>query len=247
MAQNKNKIYFISDAHLGREATSLEKEKEQKLLSFLAQIEPECEILYILGDLFDFWFEYKNLIPKQFDSILFALRKLKESGSQVIYLAGNHDFWLGDFLPKQLGIEVHPDFLEVSHQGKRLFLTHGDGLAKKDVGYRILKKILRNEICIWLYSLLPSDWAYFIAKEVSQSSRNYTSKKDLKYLEEYKIFAQEKIKSGFDYVIMGHIHLPILEKIDKGYYVNVGDWMKNFSYGVLEKGELRLERFGQKI
>ncbi len=244
MAQNKNKIYFISDAHLGREATSLEKGKEQKLLSFLSQIEPECETLYILGDLFDFWFEYKNLIPKQFNSILFALKKLKASGSQIVYLAGNHDFWLGDFLPKQLGIEVHPDFLEVSHQGKKLFLTHGDGLAKKDVGYRILKKILRNEICIWLYGLLPADWAYFIAKEVSQSSRNYTSQKDLKYLEEYKIFAGEKIKSGSDFVIMGHVHQPIKEKIGNGFYVNLGDWMKNFSYGVLEKGELRLERFG---
>lgn len=244
MTQNKNKIYFISDAHLGRESTLLESQKEQKLLAFLSQIEAECETLYILGDLFDFWFEYKNLIPKQFASILFALKKLKNSGSHIIYLAGNHDFWLGDFLPQQLGIAVHPDFLEVSHQGKKLFLTHGDGLAKKDIGYRILKKILRNRVNIWLYRQLPTDFSYRLAKKVSHSSGDYNREKDLTFLEEYKKFAQEKINSGFDFVIMGHIHQPILEKLDKGYYVNVGDWMKNFSYGVMEKGELRLERFG---
>ena len=244
MTQNKNKIYFISDAHLGRESTSQENQKEQKLLAFLSQIEAECETLYILGDLFDFWFEYKNLIPKQFASVLFALKKLKDSGSQVIYLAGNHDFWLGDFLPQQLGIAVYPDFLEVSHQGKRLFLTHGEGLAKKDIGYRILKKILRNRVNIWLYRQLPTDFSYWLAKKVSHSSGNYNREKDLTFLEEYKKFAKEKIASGFDFVIMGHIHQPIKEKIDKGFYVNVGDWMKNFSYGVLEKGELRLESFG---
>ncbi len=243
MAQNKNKIYFISDAHLGREATPTEKEKEQKLLSFLSQVEPECEILYILGDLFDFWFEYKNLIPKQFNSVLFALKRLKDSGSKIIYLAGNHDFWLGDFLPKQLGIVVHSDFLEVSHQGKRLFLTHGDGLAKKDIGYRILKKILRNRVNIWLYRQLPTDFSFWLAKKVSHSSGNYNKLNEATYLEEYKNFAKEKINSGFDFVIMGHVHQPIKEKIGNGFYVNLGDWMKNFSYGVLEKGELRLERY----
>lgn len=242
MSPNKNKIYFISDAHLGRESTLLESQKEQKLLAFLSQIEAECETLYILGDLFDFWFEYKNLIPKQFASILFALKKLKDSGSKIIYLAGNHDFWLGDFLPQQLGIAVHPDFLEVSHQGKKLFLTHGDGLAKKDIGYRILKKILRNKVNIWLYRQLPADFSYWLAKKVSHSSGNYTQQKNIEY-QEYLNFARGKIASGFDFVVMGHIHQPILEKIDKGFYVNVGDWMKNFSYGVLERGELRLERF----
>ncbi|EQB62763.1 MAG: Metallophosphoesterase [candidate division Zixibacteria bacterium RBG-1] len=242
MTQNKNKIYFISDAHLGRESISLESQKEQKLLAFLSQIENECETLYVLGDLFDFWFEYKNLIPKQFASTLFALKKLKNSGTKIIYLAGNHDFWLGDFLPQQLEISVHPNHLEVSHQGKKLFLTHGDGLAKKDIGYRVLKKILRNKVNIWLYRQLPADFSFWLAQKVSHSSGNYTQQKNIEY-QEYLNFAKGKINSGFDFVIMGHIHQPILEKIDKGYYVNVGDWMKNFSYGVLEEGELRLEKF----
>ena len=244
MPENKNKIYFISDAHLGRDSSSTEREKEQKLCSFLSEIQKEAEYLYILGDLFDFWFEYKHLIPKQYSSILWRLKQLKDSGTKIYYLAGNHDFWLGDFLPKELGIEIYFDFLEATHQGKKLFLTHGDGLAKKDMGYRILKKILRNKFNIWWYRQLPTGLAYSLAKKVSQASRGYTAERDLKYLEEYKKFAQGKIASGFDYVLLGHIHIPIFEKIENGYYVNLGDWFKNFTYGVMERGELRLERYG---
>ncbi len=243
MPEEKNKIYFISDAHLGKEISPQESAIQQKLCSFLSEIQKDAEFLYILGDLFDFWFEYKHLIPKQYSSVLWSLKNLKDSGTKISYLAGNHDFWLGDYLPQELGIEIYFDFLGVTHQGKKLFLTHGDGLAKKDVGYRILKKILRNKINIWLYRQLPTGLAYSLAKKVSQASRGYTGERDLKYLDEYRKFAQEKIVLGFDYVLLGHIHIPIFEKIDKGFYVNLGDWFKNFTYGVMEEGELRLERY----
>ena len=238
----KDKVYFFSDAHLGAGSKSEEKEKESKLICFLKQIEPDASHLYIVGDLFDFWFEYRYLIPKGFQSVLSRLAQLKSSGVEINYLSGNHDFWLGDFLPEQMGIPVHKDSLAAEHQGKKIFLSHGDGLAKSDRGYRLLKKILRNKVNIWLYRQLPPDFSVPLARYVSGSSRDYTSGRETKFQEEYRQFAEERISSGFDYVILGHTHQPQLEKIGNGVYVNLGDWFKNFSYAVMEKGEIRLER-----
>ena len=241
----KDKVFFISDAHLGSQTPSQEKEKEERLISFFQKIEPDACGLYIVGDLFDFWFEYKHLIPKSFQRVLWRLEKLKTSGTQIIYICGNHDFWLGDFLPVQMGIPVHKDGLSVELQGKKIYLSHGDGLAKSDWGYRILKKILRNRVNIWLYRQLPPDFAIPLARFVSSSSRNYTSGRETKFLDEYGQFAAQKISSGFDYVILGHTHHPCLEKIEKGVYVNLGDWFGNYTYAVLDKGEIRLERFAK--
>ncbi len=239
----RQKIFLFSDAHLGSGSTEQEQEKEEKLLSFFGKVEAEASRLYIVGDLFDFWFEYKQLIPKNFQRVLNHLSQLRDKGIAIDYLCGNHDFWLGDFLPDELGIPVHRDSLEVELQGKKVYLSHGDGLARSDWGYRILKKILRNKINIWLYRQLPPDLSIPLAKFVSGSSRNYTAGRETKFLEEYRQFAEEKIKSGFDMVILGHTHQPNLEKIDGGIYVNLGDWFKHFSYAVLEKEEIRLERF----
>jgi len=238
----RDKVFFFSDAHLGCGTPSEEKHKEERLISFLQKLAKEASHLYIVGDLFDFWFEYRHLIPKNFQRIINQLGRLRDAGVRIDYLCGNHDFWLGDFLPAQMGIRVHRESLKVDHQGKRFFLCHGDGLAKSDWGYRILKKILRSKVNIWLYRQLPPDFSIPFAKFVSGSSRNYTSGRETKFLEEYKQFAEEKIKSGFDIVILGHTHQPQIEKIENGTYVNLGDWFKNFSYAVLEKGEIRLER-----
>src|SRR3989337_947365 len=126
----RDKIFFFSDAHLGSGSSSEEKMKEERLIAFLKKVQVEASHLYIVGDLFDFWFEYRHLIPKNFQRIINQLGWLKEGGVKIDYLCGNHDFWLGDFLPQQMGIPVHRDFLEVEHQGKKIFLSHGDGLAK---------------------------------------------------------------------------------------------------------------------
>jgi UDP-2,3-diacylglucosamine hydrolase len=206
-------------------------------------VKTQASHVFIVGDLFDFWFEYHHLIPKQFQRILSALGELKDKGVQIDYLCGNHDFWLGDFLPQQLGIPVHKDSLTVERQGKKLFISHGDGLAKSDWGYRILKKILRSKVNIWLYRQLPPDFSIPLAKYVSGSSRDHTSRRETKFLEEYREFAKLKLETGFDAVILGHTHQPNLEQIGKGVYVNLGDWFKNYSYAVLEKGEISLERF----
>ncbi len=235
-------VYFLSDAHLGAAPEQKERVKEKRLLALLDQIKKDGDRLYILGDLFEFWFEYKNVVPKEHLDILIRLKELTEEGVKVIYVAGNHDFWLGDFLSEEIGIDIHKESLSVEHQGKRIFIIHGDGLAKKDRGYRILKKILRNRTNIWLYRQLPPDIGIPLAKKVARLSRSHTSKKE-HYLEDYIDFAKEKIDQGHDAVVMGHTHHPMIRDLGNGIYLNVGDWIENFTYGKLKEGEFLLEEF----
>lgn len=244
-------VYFISDAHLGAEEKEKEKLKENKLVSFLDKIKEDGEFLYILGDMFEFWFEYKNVIPKDHFAILGKLRNLVDSGMKVNYIVGNHDFWLGDFLTEQIGIKIFKYPIEITHQDKRIFVAHGDGLAKKDLGYRILKKILRNRVNIFLYKQIPPDISYPLAKFVAGRSRAQTDRREASYLDDYRNFAHEKIRQGFDAVILAHTHMPILESLGDSsknspherIYLNIGDWFKHFTYGKLIEGEFYLEEF----
>jgi len=235
------KVYFISDAHL-----SFSKNHAEKwLVSFLTSIKKDAGHLYIIGDLFDFWLEYKNVIPAAFLRILSVLLDLTQRGIKVTYLPGNHDFWLGDYLHRQVGIELADEKLDVIHQGKRIHLFHGDGLAYGDYGYRLIKKLFRFEPNIWLYKLLPVDLAYKLAFGVSGASREYTTKKP-KDLQGYYDYAAVKLKAGSDAVIMGHTHVPEIKKLENGQYINTGDWIEHFSYVVLENGEFELKYYNHK-
>ncbi len=234
-------IYFFSDVHLGENNSSNDKRKLEKLLPFFDLIEKNGDKLYILGDLFDFWFEYKHAIPKVHLKVISRISHLIESGIEVNYISGNHDFWLGDYLEKEAGIRIHRDDLIVTEQGKKLFLTHGDGISPSDKGYRILKKILRNRFNIWLYQKLPVDWGIPLAKAVAGSSREHTSGRCLKFLEDYRKFAQDKLLEGYDAVMIGHLHKPILEELDGGIYMNTGDFIEHFSYIKMTDGCFSLE------
>ena len=235
------KVYFISDAHL----SFFNNHAEKWLASFLAGIKKDTSHLYMVGDLFDFWLEYKNVIPAAFLRILSVLLDLTQNGVKVIYLPGNHDFWLGDYLHRQVGIVLAEEKLDVIHQGRRIHLFHGDGLAYGDYGYRFIKKLFRFKPNIWLYKLLPVDLAYRLAFSVSGASRDYTSKKE-KNLQGYYDYANEKIKAGSDAVIMGHTHVPEIKKLENGLYINTGDWIEHFSYIVLEDGEFKLKYYNHK-
>lgn len=237
----RRNIYFISDAHL----TFTNGYVENLLVSFLKSIKKDASHLYIVGDLFDFWLEYKNVIPAAFLKILSALLELTQNGVKVIYLPGNHDFWLGDYLHRQAGVMLADEKINISHQGKRIHLFHGDGLAYGDYGYRFIKKLFRAKPNIWLYKLLPVDLAYKIALRVSGTSRQYTSKMP-KDLQGYYDYAAEKIKTGSDVVIMGHTHVPELINMGVGLYINTGDWIENFSYAVLKDGEFELKYYERK-
>lgn len=234
-------IYFFSDVHLGAAEKELEKIKLEKLFSLFDLMQADARKVYILGDLFDFWFEYKHAIPKEHLQVVFKLAAMIENGIEVHYISGNHDFWLGEFLANEVGIKIHRDYYETIENGKKLFLIHGDGLSPADWKYRILKKILRNRVNIWLYQKIPCDIGIPLAKFVSSSSRLHTDGRESRFVGDYEAYAEEKLKSGYDAVLIGHTHYPQRIEFDRGLYLNTGDMMKNFSYGRLDNGELTLE------
>jgi UDP-2,3-diacylglucosamine hydrolase len=149
---------------------------------------------------------------------------------------------MDDYFEKQIGVVLHRDHLDLEYGGKRLHLIHGDGLAKADRGYRLLKRILRNRFNIWLYRKLPPDWAIPLAKWVSGSSRDYTSRRDHTFQPDYEAYAADKLNNGYDIVAIGHLHLPQLKKLDGGEYINTGDFIHNFSYARIDESSTTLEK-----
>ena len=234
-------IYFISDVHLGLRPREEEKEKEERLLSFLRTAYRLVDSLYILGDLFDFWFEYATVIPKGFHRTLAALQEFTDRGKAVHYLTGNHDFWIGDYFTVELGIRLHADPFEELLEGKRVYLHHGDGLAEHDLGYRMIKPVLRNKWNIRLYRWLHPDLGVRLARRSSRGSREYTSAKDYGETNGMVQFAAKRFHEGVDIVIMGHRHKPIIIKVGTGTYVNLGDWITYNTYAVLDRGTIELK------
>ncbi|MEA2030597.1 MAG: UDP-2,3-diacylglucosamine diphosphatase [candidate division Zixibacteria bacterium] len=234
-------LYIFSDAHLGCGTPEEERLKRDKISTLFAKIMADGNRLIILGDLFDFWFEYRYTIPKEHHDILFMLNGLVEHGIKVDYVSGNHDFWMGDFFEKQMRMNVYRDFLNIQYEGKNLHLIHGDGLAASDRGYRFLKRILRNRFNIWLYRKLPPDWAIPLAKKVSGSSRHYTSRRDHLFAKDYEKYAQTKLHDEFDIVAIAHLHIPVFKNFDNGIYINTGDFINHFSYVKLVNGRVTLE------
>jgi UDP-2,3-diacylglucosamine hydrolase len=243
------KYYFISDCHLGygrdREA---DRVREQRLLAVLEKIENEAKSgttagLFIVGDLFDSWFEYRQVIPKRHVRTIAMLSKIREY-IPVEYLMGNHDFGHKDYFEKELSIPVHSGDIEKLLNGKRFYIAHGDGKALNDTGYIILRSILRNKFLLWCYSWLHPDIGIWIAERMSGGSRAYTDNRDtLQKQDGLRIYAEKKIAEGFDYVIMGHRHKAEIVDIDgKGTYVNLGDWLKSYTYGVFDENGFRIEQ-----
>lgn len=234
-------VYFISDVHLGLGTKEREREKENLLLGFLREIRPGAEMLFIVGDLFDFWFEYSTVIPKGFHRTLAALQDFTDGGIAIHYLAGNHDFWMGDYFATELGMQLHFDPFEITLGGKRVYLHHGDGLARNDLGYRLVKPVLRNKWNIRLYRWLHPDIGVPLARGSSRTSRDYTTNKEYGEGNEMLGVARGKIQGGIDIVVMGHRHRPDLQMIGKGTYVNLGDWITYNTYGELVGGIMTLK------
>lgn len=223
-------LYIFSDAHLGAGSPRDEEIKISKIESLFDIVRGDGDRLIILGDLFDFWFEYKHAIVKDHFHVLHLIHDLSRSGITIDYVSGNHDFWMDDYFEKQIGVQVHRDSFDTEYAGNRMHLIHGDGLAPGDGGYRLLKKVLRGSLNIRLYRKLPPDWAIPLAKWVSGSSRKHTAKRDLTFAPDYANYARRKLADGYDIVAIGHLHLPIREEFDEGVYVNTGDFINHFSY-----------------
>ncbi|MEE9555272.1 MAG: UDP-2,3-diacylglucosamine diphosphatase [candidate division Zixibacteria bacterium] len=237
--ENRTRVYFVSDVHLDiKESPS---ERETRLLEVFKKVKEDASHLYIVGDLFDFWFEYKLAIPAAYLKILAALLDLTQSGVKIFYIPGNHDFWMRDYLTRQAGVELTDDFHDIEHFGKKILITHGDGIRKDDRGYRFIKRIFRNKLCIWLYSQLPVNFAYRLAMVTSKASRSYTEARDEIDSSDYIDFAREKMAGGYDAVVMGHVHKPEIIETDSGLYVNCGDFFGNYSYVQLDNDGFELK------
>ncbi|KMQ52728.1 UDP-2,3-diacylglucosamine diphosphatase [Chitinispirillum alkaliphilum] len=245
MSDSRNTAYFISDAHFGISLPGFEN-RDKRFCEFVDSIKENASHLFILGDLFDFWIEYKHAIRPDYFLILYQLRKLVESGVKVHYLAGNHDFALGSFLNNTVEISICSSTLDLTIQGKRIFLFHGDGILKRDVGYRILKKMLRNRINQKLYKMLHPGLGIPFGIFCSGSSRKHSSRLlTPELVKEYRQAAVKKFGSGYDVVMFGHTHHGEVVRFGDKIYCNTGAWLKHYNYVSMKDGELTLWEFSQ--
>ncbi|MBN2572604.1 MAG: UDP-2,3-diacylglucosamine diphosphatase [Ignavibacteriales bacterium] len=238
----KSKYYFISDIHFGFDSPSKEVEKEKLFVEFIDKIIPDCKTLFILGDLFDYWFEYRTVLQKGYFGVFTALKKLTSNGTGVYYFIGNHDFMHRDFFEKEIGVKLLKDEISINLENKKFFLAHGDDFVKNDLGYKILKKILRSKVNQFLYSLLHPDIGIWLARLSSKKSRGYTDKKDYGKVDGLFEFAKKKIKEGYDYVIFGHVHRLKDEKFEAGRYINLGSWLSEPHYGEFSNNEFKIKK-----
>ena len=225
--------FFFSDAHLGLGDPRKARERERDVVRFLEHVgQSDAERLWIVGDLFDYWFEYRSVIPRAFVRTIGSLAALADAGVTIEYLMGNHDFGHRDFFEQEIGATVHPGDVEREIHGRRVYISHGDGKAFNDRGYLLLKKVLRARSSNRLWRLLHPDIGIGVAARASRKSRDHTNRKNYDGLEPGEIdglatFAQKKIEEeGFDLVVMGHSHSFVDREYGKGRYINLGDWVK---------------------
>jgi len=232
-------VYFISDAHLGIESRAKEEIKRRALLSFFEEVGHRGSALYILGDLYDFWFEYGADVSSGDNAVADALAALVSEGKNVTYVAGNHDYWLGEYWNRR-GVRVSRDPVMAEIQGKTVFMAHGDGLGATEPAYHLVKWLLRNRATIGLYSRLGKRMGNGLAVMVSKMSRAKSSKAVPRMTEGLLRYAMTKFKEGCDIVICGHIHNPTMIVEEDRIFCLLGDWMEHFTYARMNGGQLEL-------
>ncbi|MFN6375081.1 MAG: UDP-2,3-diacylglucosamine diphosphatase [Chitinophagia bacterium] len=245
--ESGKKIYFISDFHLGvpDHASSLTREK--KIVAFLETIRHDAAMIFIVGDLFDFWFEYRKVVPKGFVRILGKMAELTDAGIPIHFFVGNHDMWMSGYFEKELNIPVFYEPKEYDFNGKKFLVGHGDGLGPGDHGYKFIKKIFRNPACQFLFGLIPPYFGMALAAFSSRGSRSITGNSDEQFLGEEKEWLIQYCKrklatQDFDFFIFGHRHLPIDFPLnEKSRYINLGDWLKYNSYAQFDGEGLSLK------
>lgn len=244
---SSKKIYFISDFHLGAPDETKSLEREKKIVAFLDEIRKDAEQIFILGDLFDFWFEYKKVIPKGYVRILGKLAELTDSGIPIKFFVGNHDMWMKDYFQKELNIPVYFEPVEFHLNGKDFLIGHGDGLGPGDHGYKFLKLIFRNKISQFLFGMIPPTWGIGLANYFSRKSRAKTGESNQIFEGEDKewlvTYCKDVLKKKhYDYFVFGHRHLPLdISLNENSRYINLGDWIQYFSFAVLEGEHLSLK------
>ncbi|MBO4645606.1 MAG: UDP-2,3-diacylglucosamine diphosphatase [Bacteroidales bacterium] len=227
-------VFFASDFHFGVPDEERSQQRENAIVQWLDQIQNSAQHLFLLGDIFDFWFEYRDVIPKGFCHFFAKLREFRQKGIQIYYFTGNHDMWVKDYFSKYLGIKIFRSQQAFIINGKRCVIGHGDGLDPTDKGYLLIKKIFASRINIALYGALPPRWAFALARACSRKSRNSNSEKKLPEIGNQKIIEYISAflhKEQADCFIYGHTHLPTEVEVATGtIYYNTGDWLTHQSY-----------------
>lgn len=232
--------YFISDAHLGVNPPGALADREKTLVDFIGSIKGNASHLVIVGDLFEFWYEYNDYANSNHFELLFALRELVLSGCEVHLLRGNHDFAYGDFFPKSLGVQVHRS-LVLEIQGKRVYFHHGDGVAKSDHGYRIMRRVLDMPLNRWLFKQIHPDWGMALARFVGRNSRKVGESRKIK-LDEYLNWGKSILKKKkCDICIHGHHHIAGIWDVEGGLVASPGEWIRKPAFIRMEKGGLNLQ------
>ena len=243
------KIYFSSDNHLGAPTHEASLPREKKFVKWLDTIKDDAAAIFLLGDLFDFWFEYKQVVPKGFVRVLGKLAELRDRGIPIYFFVGNHDLWMRDYFEKELNIRVYHKPELVNLNGKKFFIGHGDGLGPGDKGYKRMKKVFTNSFCKWLFRWVHPDIGVRLAKYLSVKNKLISGDDDVKFLgedNEWLVqYAKRKLETAhYDYFVFGHRHFPMEINVgENSTYFNLGDWITYYTYGVFDGESFRLEKF----
>lgn len=244
-----NKIYFASDFHLGVPNYESSLQREKRIVAWLDKVKTEAAEIFLVGDVFDFWFEYKTVVPRGFVRLLGKIAEITDSGIPVHYFIGNHDMWVFDYLPLEIGITLHKEPITREFGGKKFYIGHGDGLGPGDYGYKFIKKVFRNKACQWLFARFHPNFAIGMANFWSKTSRKGTEVENRKFLGEENewlaVYCKEILqKEHFDYFIFGHRHLPLTIKLsEQSTYINLGDWIEYYTYCYFDGSQLSLRCF----
>lgn len=243
------KIYFLSDFHLGAPDADSSVAREKRIVSFLQQARHDAAAIFIVGDMFDFWYEYKTVVPKGYTRLFGKLADITDSGIPVYFFVGNHDMWMSGYFEKELNIPVYHKPEEFSFNGKKFLVGHGDGLGPGDRRYKFLKKIFRSKLCQWMFGALHPSLGMGLANYFSSKSREATGEKDLHFLGEDAewliLYSREVLqKQHYDFFIFGHRHLPIDFRLNENSrYINLGEWIRYNSFAVFDGQDLSLQYY----
>ncbi len=246
---NNQCIYFASDFHLGVPSREASLEREKKIVRWLDTVKQDAHSIYLVGDIFDFWFEYKRAIPRGFIRLQGKLAELTDAGIPVVFFTGNHDMWMFDYFTKELDIPIYRSEQLLMVGDQRLMVGHGDGLGPGDRMYKVLKRIFRNPLCQWLFARLHPNLGIGIANYWSKHSRISSvknGKDDFKGDDEYLLqyCREQERRQHHDYYIFGHRHLPLdIEITENSRYINLGEWVNYSTYARYNGKELELLTF----
>jgi UDP-2,3-diacylglucosamine hydrolase len=247
--QQNKKVYFASDQHLGAPTAETSFPREKKFVSWLDTVKQDAEAIFLLGDLFDFWFEYKTVVPKGFVRVLGKLAEIKDSGIPIYFFVGNHDLWMDDYFEKELNIPVYHTPQEFLINNKKILIGHGDGLGPGDKGYKRMKKVFTFPLFKWFFRWLHPDLGVKLGQYMSVKNKLISGEEDATFLgEENEWLAQyckRKLREKhYDYFVFGHRHLPLeIQLQENSRYVNLGDWIQYFTYGEFDEDTIRLKEF----